>query len=444
MRERNDGPPEFLSVLPDPILFRAARLTQRICIGIAVIAILYGLMPLFGFGGSSALATTSASLPMLLTGLLCGVSLLLSEPSRMGALPYARRAAKVLAVFGAAVVIFWMRALAAVDNPLHSAAPPLRVALGFVLLALIAVVVDNAHWLMNWIVDGMVCGLCILSLLLTSDALFAWSALFRKTADNRGSAAVLVCLVALTIAVALRQAEHGVLSIFLGAGTGCRLARIFTPILLALSFAWQAISARISGPLSTALLGALAVTFAIGTLLFFSWRISRMENEIHDLVLRDEATRLFNQRGFYMLAEHALRLAKRSDVPFSVLFVELANLAEIHEQHGPEATAASLAEAGEILRATFRESDIKGRIGADEFAIAGRFDRSGIAVAAMRLEIATAARTSKTQGPVLLKLSMGHVTTVRLFGAGEREGSADTCGQMKNRQDLQLTEMRVN
>ena len=42
-----------------------------------------------------------------------------------------------------------------------------------------------------------------------------------------------------------------------------------------------------------------------------------------------------------------------------------------------------LREAGEILKATFRESDIKGRIGGDEFAVAGQFDRAGISVAAI-------------------------------------------------------------
>jgi diguanylate cyclase (GGDEF)-like protein len=145
-----------------------------------------------------------------------------------------------------------------------------------------------------------------------------------------------------------------------------------------------------------------------------------------------------------MLAEHALRLAKRTNVPFSVLFIELENLTEIHAQHGEDATASSLAEAGEILRATFRESDIKGRVGADEFAVAGRFDRCGIAVAAMRLEAATASRTSRTQGPVPLRLSMGHVTTLDSSVQESLKDLLQRAGQAKNRMDLQLKEMHVN
>ena len=167
------------------------------------------------------------------------------------------------------------------------------------------------------------------------------------------------------------------------------------------------------------LIAAAAVAVALGILLFFAWRISRMENEIHDLILRDEATRLYNFRGFHMLAEHALRLAKRTNVPFSVLFLELENLVDIHEQFGPDAAAASLAEAGEILRATFRESDIKGRIGAADFAVAGRFDRAGISVAALRLEAATAARIVKQPGPVPAEVQHGTRHYDQSRGTGE-------------------------
>ena len=96
------------------------------------------------------------------------------------------------------------------------------------------------------------------------------------------------------------------------------------------------------GILSAALLASAGVAVAVGILLFFAWRISRMENEIHDLILRDEATRLYNFRGFHMLAEHALRLAQRSGVPFSVLFINLENLAQIHTQLGTGCRSRSL------------------------------------------------------------------------------------------------------
>jgi diguanylate cyclase (GGDEF)-like protein len=235
-----------------------------------------------------------------------------------------------------------------------------------------------------------------------------------------------------------------VLSVFLGIGSGSKMARIFAPILLLISFAWEALNARVNQQFAAGLLAAAAVAVFTSLLLLFAWRISRMENEIHELVLRDDATRLYNTRGFHLLAEHALGLAKRNRVPFSILFIEMENLAQIHMELGPQAAAASLAEAGEILRATFRESDIKGRIGAGDFAVAGQFDRTGIAVAALRLEFAMAARTSRTQGPRALKLSMGHVTTLDSAGQESLQELIDRAGQTKNRIGAQMSELTVN
>ena len=257
------------------------------------------------------------------------------------------------------------------------------------------------------------CSLC----LILADYFYGRFGVFGSAVGSHGQAAhgtgsLVLCLIALTATVTLRQAEHGVLSVFLGVGSGSKMARIFAPFLLAISFAWDVLNARVGRQFAAGLLAAAAVAVFTGILLLFAWRISRMENEIHELILRDDATHLYNNRGFHLLAEHALRLAKRNKVPFSMLFVEMENLAHIHTELGPQAAAASLAEAGEILRTTFRESDIKGRIGAGEFAVAGQFDRTGISVAALRLEFATAARASRTRGPVPLKLSMGHVTTL--------------------------------
>jgi len=448
MTPREQKVPETLTVLPDPQLFRIARWMQVVSLGVAAAAIAFHLLALFGLGNIQGAAR--ASLPLVLTALVCAISLGLSGPDIRGSfVVYGVRGAKVLGVFGGAVIVFWMRALASPVNPMHTSAPPARIAFGFILLSVAVLLVDNANWLMNRAVDVLVCVLCLLAVLIVADYFYGRFGLFGPGLVTHGpgihaSASLLLCLVALTAAVTLRQAEHGVLSVFLGIGSGSKMARIFAPILLVISFAWEALNARVNQQLAAGLLGAAAVAVFTSIVLLFAWRISRMENEIHELILRDEATRLYNSRGFNLLAEHALRLANRNRVPFSILFIEMENLAQIHTELGPKAAAASLAEAGEILRATFRESDIKGRIGAAEFAIAGQFDRTGISVAALRLEFATAARTSKTQGPLPLKLSMGHVTTLDATLQESLQDLIDRAGQTKNRMGAQMTEMTVN
>jgi len=441
MTRMEDKVPETLTVLPDPKLFRLARWMQLVSLCAAAAAALLQLLPLF----TGASQPARAGLPLVLTALVCAISLGLSGPDLAGTFAgHAARATRVLGVFGGAVVVFWIRALANPANPLHAFATPARIACGFVLLSIAVLLVDNAHWLVNRIVDVIVCVLCLLAVLIVADYFYGRFGLFNSPAARHGAGSLIICLVALTGAVTLRQAEHGVLSVFLGIGSGSKMARIFAPILLVISFTWEALNARVNQQLAAGLLAAAAVAVFTSILLLFAWRISRMENEIHELILRDDATRLYNSRGFHLLAEHALRLAKRNRVPFSILFIEMENLAQIHADLGPQAAAASLAEAGEILRATFRESDIKGRIGAGDFAVAGQFDRTGISVAALRLEFATAARASKTQGPRPLKLSMGHVTTLDSTLQESLEELIDRAGQVKNRIGTQIGELTVN
>lgn len=451
MNSMNEIAPDTLTVLPDPKLFRGARWAQRVCLGVAAIGVLFGLMPLLGIhlGGSSSTAAR-ASLPYVITALLCGISLLLSEPDGIGiASIYAGRAVDLLASCGAVAILFFSRTGGGTSPLRESALLAARFSLGFVVLTLVVVLVDKENWLINRAVDLLVCGLCLLCLLLVSDAVFGSFALFGKATGAPGAAALLVSLVALTFAVALRQAEHGVFSIFLGVGVGSRLARIFAPILIVLPFVLEAVKEWMNRVdpvlhLNAALTASIAVAVAVGILLFFTWHISGMENQIHDLVLRDEATRLYNFRGFQMLAEHALQLAQRASVPFSVLYIDLENLADIHTELGPNAAAATLKEAGELLRATFRESDIKGRIGADSFAVAGQFDRTGISVAALRLEAATAARGARNGRPIPIKFSMGHVTTSDMNEPEKLRELLERAGQVRNRQESLLKETLVN
>lgn len=437
----NEPAPEMLSVLPNPALFRAARWGQRIGVGISSLGILFGLLPLTRIDiGNNTPAAARGSIPLLLTAAICILTLLLSSWNSDGpALRFARPTANGLTLFGAAVVLFWMRVSSVGTKSSHVIFSPSRLSLGFVLLALAVVLVDRENWLLNRIADVLVSGLCFLCLMLIGALVF-----LGRDASLSGSGSIVVCFIALTATVTFRQAEHGIFAIFLGVGAGSRLARIFAPILVIQPFAWQAANSRLNGRLNGTVLASVGVAAAFGMLLVFAWRMSRMENEIHDLVLRDEATRLYNQRGFHMLAEHALRLAKRSAVPFSVLFINLESLRQIHAQLGSDFATASLAEAGEILRATFRESDIKGRIGSDEFAVAGRFDRTGISVAALRLEAAAATRSAKSGHPIPLRFSMGHVTTDNPETQETLKDLLVRAAHAKNRIDLQMSEMRVN
>jgi diguanylate cyclase (GGDEF)-like protein len=447
----NEIAPDTLQVLPNPTLFRAARWMQRVLIAASGIAILFGLLPLFGLGvGGSAIAAARGQIPLFFSALWSGVSLLASDPERESAVQsYVYRIANLLALAGGAAVVFWIRIAATAANAGNPAFPPGRISFGFVFLTVAVILVNKRNWFVNRVVDVLVCGLCLFALLLVSDLLFGRFSSFGRGAGGAMPTAALVCFGALTGAVALREGERGVLSIFLGVGVGSRLARIFAPVLVALPFVWEMVNTRMSrggsvDRLSAAMLVSAGVAVGLGILLYFAWRISRMENEIHDLILRDDASRLYNSRGFHMLAEHALRLAQRSNVPFSILFIELDTLTQIHAQLGEGAAVAALAEAGEVLRASFRESDIKGRIGAGDFAVAGQFDRTGITIATLRLEGAVAARSARSGRPIPLRFRMGHVTTTAADAAETLKDLLARSRQTRHEFELEQREMRVN
>lgn len=94
-----------------------------------------------------------------------------------------------------------------------------------------------------------------------------------------------------------------------------------------------------------------------------------MEAEIRRLSLTDELTGLKNRRGFFLLAEQQLRLALRSHIHTSLMFLEINQLAEIKKNFGDEIADDSIIAFARLLKRSFRSSDTLGRINEDEFVV---------------------------------------------------------------------------
>jgi diguanylate cyclase (GGDEF)-like protein len=161
----------------------------------------------------------------------------------------------------------------------------------------------------------------------------------------------------------------------------------------------------------SAILASSVAVLSFGLLIVLAWRINGMEKEIQDLSLRDELTGLYNLRGFHLLAEQALHLAQRSQLPFSVLFIDLDNLKQINDELGHKVGSEFLVETGSLLQTICRETDVVGRIGGDEFAIAGQFSRTAVAIAAQRIEEESTVVAPVTGRRMPLSLSIGYGTT---------------------------------
>jgi diguanylate cyclase (GGDEF)-like protein/PAS domain S-box-containing protein len=98
-------------------------------------------------------------------------------------------------------------------------------------------------------------------------------------------------------------------------------------------------------------------------------RRKHMEQEIRNLSLTDELTGLHNRRGFTLLAEQELRLARRFKRGLLLLFGDLDHLKAINDTWGHAQGDLALVEMAAVLKETFREADIPARFGGDEFVV---------------------------------------------------------------------------
>jgi len=94
-----------------------------------------------------------------------------------------------------------------------------------------------------------------------------------------------------------------------------------------------------------------------------------MIRKLENLSLTDELTGLYNRRGFILMARQTILVAIRRKTPMFLLFLDMDNLKQINDTLGHSAGDDALRRMAGILKATFRGSDIKGRMGGDEFAV---------------------------------------------------------------------------
>lgn len=92
------------------------------------------------------------------------------------------------------------------------------------------------------------------------------------------------------------------------------------------------------------------------------------EEAIRALSITDELTGLHNRRGFLSLAGQQLKLADRNKRGILLYFADLDGLKWINDTLGHEEGDKALMEAADVLKETFRTSDIIARLGGDEYA----------------------------------------------------------------------------
>ena len=100
----------------------------------------------------------------------------------------------------------------------------------------------------------------------------------------------------------------------------------------------------------------------------FSIERHRFQKSLQSLSLIDDLTGLCNRRGFIALAGQHLRMIQRKGAAL-LIYLDLDGLKLINDTYGHLEGNRALIVTANILRSSFRQSDILARLGGDEFCV---------------------------------------------------------------------------
>jgi diguanylate cyclase (GGDEF)-like protein/PAS domain S-box-containing protein len=95
----------------------------------------------------------------------------------------------------------------------------------------------------------------------------------------------------------------------------------------------------------------------------------KTEETLRNMTFMDELTGLCNRRGFLNIAGQEIKISNRSKRSMLLFFIDMDHLKDINDIYGHQEGDNALIQTADILRNTFRCSDIIARIAGDEFVV---------------------------------------------------------------------------
>jgi diguanylate cyclase (GGDEF)-like protein len=191
-------------------------------------------------------------------------------------------------------------------------------------------------------------------------------------------AALVVCITLFAIATGSAHSFFVPLYLIPLVGSALAFGRWWIVLLLAtliaaLGFALGAMTPQIdvSGPeFGVQLLSVLAPGAAVA--LIIAALIEQMQSavqRISDLASTDALTGLLNLRSFEEILQQEHRKSERFGRPYTLIVVDVDNLAHINETMGHEAGSQILSAVASAINRSIRSSDVAARLGGDEFVV---------------------------------------------------------------------------
>lgn len=161
-----------------------------------------------------------------------------------------------------------------------------------------------------------------------------------------------------------------------------------------------------------------------------------MEQQLSTLARTDDLTGVYSRRHFIEASEDLIRLMKRNRRPMALMMADLDHFKRINDAHGHHIGDEALVAFADTCREVIRGSDLLGRVGGEEFAIA--LPETGLPQAlelAERLREATSAIVVPVQG--------GHVTLTVSIGVTELRDAEMSLDAMMRRADVALYQAKA-
>lgn len=118
--------------------------------------------------------------------------------------------------------------------------------------------------------------------------------------------------------------------------------------------------------ITPSIVAPLASWYIVGLM----FRIHKLEQVQRDLATYDVLTRVMTRRKFLENSEALLKLMAKENMPMSFAYIDLDNFKLINDSYGHAGGDEVLKSFASVVQNHLRKSDLVGRIGGEEFAIA--------------------------------------------------------------------------
>ncbi len=96
---------------------------------------------------------------------------------------------------------------------------------------------------------------------------------------------------------------------------------------------------------------------------------ARVVQQIHELTITDDCTKLYNSRYLHSVLESEIYRSTRYEYEFSLIFMDLDHFKLVNDHYGHLRGSKLLAEVGQLIKAHLRMIDFAFRYGGDEFVV---------------------------------------------------------------------------